>query len=277
MLPDPLAPPPPDSAVLRTFQSSFGLQTQDEPVKVLEQLGLAFFHLPFENLTKIIKEAQAGRREEARRGPAEVIADHLKFGTGGTCFSLTAALLHLVRAMGFQAEPILADRSYGADTHSGLLVWIDSQPHLLDPGYLLTRPIPLHRSGELRLTTPFNEVILNAKDEGTKIELFTIQQGEKKYRLTFKTDPADRSHFLRTWDASFDADMMNYPVLSLLSPGGQKYLQKNQFITRDSQFVERTQLSSEQMIGKVAKEFGIAGEVTAQALAILKRKGRWRG
>src|SRR5204863_234100 len=68
---------------------------------------------------KIIKDAEAGGVEEARRTPAEVLADHHALGAGGTCFALTATMLHLVRALGFPAEPILADRRYGADTHSG--------------------------------------------------------------------------------------------------------------------------------------------------------------
>src|SRR5262249_12827325 len=152
--------------------------------------------------------------EEARRGPDEVLADHAAFGTGGTCFSLTATMLHLVRALGFEAEPILADRRYGADTHCAMLVWLDAVPHLLDPGYLIVRPLAIPKSGEVRLTMPAIDVVLAAKDGGERIDLLTgIVAGVGtptpapnresgvgvptpataslgfKYRLTYKTTP----------------------------------------------------------------------------------------
>ena len=72
----------------------------------------AFALLPYENITKIIKREESGNCEQARRYPEEVIRDHTHWGTGGTCFSLTSALLHLVRGLGWKAEYILADRRY---------------------------------------------------------------------------------------------------------------------------------------------------------------------
>ncbi len=85
-------------------------------------------------------------------------------GSGGTCFSLTATLLALVRSLGLRAEPILADRPYGERTHSGLIVWIDDRAHLVDPGYLLTEPIPLEADLLIEKPTSFNTVILTPGD-----------------------------------------------------------------------------------------------------------------
>jgi arylamine N-acetyltransferase len=96
----------------------------------------AFATLPYENLSKVIRFAEAGDAVAARELPAEIINRHLQWGTGGTCFSLTATLLHLIRSLGFEAEPILADRPYGSNTHCALRVMVEGQPHLLDPGYL---------------------------------------------------------------------------------------------------------------------------------------------
>src|ERR1022692_1792165 len=131
----PLLPPEPDSPLLRQFLQAQSIDIALPSVERLTAVARAFSRLPFENLTKIIKDAEAGRVEEARRTPGEVLADHAALGAGGTCFALTATLLYLVRALGFAAEPILADRRYGADTHSALLVWLAGKPHLLDPGY----------------------------------------------------------------------------------------------------------------------------------------------
>ena len=69
---------------------------------------------------RLYSHQQSGgtRRSHARPevvSPAEVLADHEQCGAGGTCFSLTAAFLHLVRSLGWKAEPLLADRRYGCD------------------------------------------------------------------------------------------------------------------------------------------------------------------
>src|ERR1700722_19167084 len=110
----PLLPPDADSPLLRQFLRAHRIDGTKPPVELLGEVAQAFARLPFENLTKIIKDAEAGRVEEARRAPAEVLADHWTLGAGGTCFALTATMLHLVRALGWQAQPILADRRYGA-------------------------------------------------------------------------------------------------------------------------------------------------------------------
>ena len=144
---------------------------------MVESVAAAFSSLPYENLTKILKHDREGG--VARRGPEEVIRDHIRLGSGGTCFSLTAALLHVLRALGLRAEPILADRHYGENTHCALLVWLDGEPHLLDPGYLILKPLALPGNEELEQVVPtaFNELLLRHREQGSKIELHTRQQG----------------------------------------------------------------------------------------------------
>lgn len=267
----PLTPPPSASPVLGRFLAGHRIDPNRPPLELLDETARAFAGLPFENLTKIIKEAETGRPEAARRTPAEVLADHAAHGAGGTCFALTSALLHLVRALGFAAEPILADRRYGADTHSGLLVWLDGRPHLLDPGYLIVKPLPLPREGEIRIPTPFNQLILRAKSGGAKVELHTLHGKQLTYRLTFKTAPVDAGEFLRAWDVSFDADMMRYPVLSRVVNGKQIYLQKQHLLVRQAERTETAEVPPERMIAEIARQFQIAPDLVAKALAVLAR------
>jgi arylamine N-acetyltransferase len=281
---DPLRHPTPDSAVLAAFLDAGRIDAAGPATEVLGRVATAFARLPYENLTKILKHADAGSPAEARRGPAEVVADHLRLGTGGTCFALTAALLHLVRALGWRAEPVLADRRYGPDTHCALLVWLDGRPHLLDPGYLLVRPVPLPRAGEVRLPTAFNEVVLTARDGGRRVDLHTRQQGGTTYRLTYRADPADAAAFLRAWDASFAWDMMRYPVLTRVAAGRQIYLQENRLQVRgnvaDSRSESTTlrrEVDPEDLVAIIAREFGIDPAVAARALAVLRRKGEGHG
>ncbi|MBI1901463.1 MAG: arylamine N-acetyltransferase [Planctomycetia bacterium] len=196
----PLCEPTKDSAAGRTMVEHFALDVKAGPRDVLKQVAAAFTRIPYENLTKIIKFAEFGSAVAARRGPEEVLCDHVALGAGGTCFSLTAALLHVVRWLGFRAEPVLADRRYGPDTHCAMQVWIGERPHLVDPGYLIVRPLPLVSSGELRVPTPFNELLLSAREDGSKVDLFTLQSGRRTYRLTYRTSPVDAGEFLRAWD-----------------------------------------------------------------------------
>lgn len=265
----PLQPPEPNSPLLRQFVRVNALDESQPPVEMLTAAARAFAQLPFENLTKIIRDAEAGRVEEARRTPQEVLTDHWSLGAGGTCFALTSAMLHLVRALGFEAQPILADRRYGADTHSAFLVWLDGKPHLLDPGYLIVKPLPLPRSGEVRIATPFNELLLIAKDEGARVELHTRQQGQTTYRLTFKTAPVDAGEFLQAWDVSFDADMMRYPVLSRVVGNQQIYFQKQHLLVRGADASQRQEITPERMIAELARQFQIAPALVAKALHIL--------
>ena len=269
----PLLPPDRDSPLLPEFLRANRIDPSRSPTELLTDLASAFARLPFENLTKIIKDAEAGRVEEARRTPDEVLADHWTLGAGGTCFALTSTMLHLVRALGFQAEPILADRRYGADTHSAFLVWLDGKPHLLDPGYLIVKPLPLPTSGEIRIATPFNELILCAKDGGARVELSTLQDKQSTYRLTFKTTPVDAGEFLRAWDVSFEADMMRYPVLSRVVGKQQIYFQKQHLLIRAADQSTRAEVQPDQLIAEIARQFQIAPALIVRAMNVLKKKG----
>lgn len=269
---NPLAQPQ-DRGVLIAFLKHFRLSADRTPRELLRDAATAFTHLPYENLTKIIKEDQEQAAIRARRGPAEVLADHFGAGAGGTCFALTATLLHLVRSLGWEAEPLLADRRYGENTHCALLVSIDGRPHLLDPGYLILDPIPLDTRGQTRIVTEFNELVLTPQADGHRLDLATVAQGQRKHRLTFKTSPADPGEFLQAWDASFDWDMMRYPVLSRVRGGQQLYLQGGRVQARDHQAVRREEVASPQLAARIAEAFGIAPAIVVRALEILHRKG----
>ncbi|MBN1442177.1 MAG: arylamine N-acetyltransferase, partial [Planctomycetes bacterium] len=186
-------------------------------------------------------------------------------------------LLEIVRGLGWPAQPILADRRYGADTHCALLVSIEGRPHLLDPGYLILRPVPLDSRREVVIPTDFNRVVLGPREGGERIDLFTEQEGARTYRLTFKTAPVDRGEFLRAWDASFDWDMMRYPLLSRVAGGRQVYLQGRKLQHRSIESVERRELAWDDLPERIAREFGIAREVIDRALRLLERKGERSG
>ena len=269
---NPLAPPR-DRQLLEFYDRQYDLRLKDGRLGSLGAVARSFSRLPYENLTKIIRSSRNGKGPAARRLPARVLTDHRDLGTGGTCFSLTATLLHLVRSLGFEAQPILADRHYGADTHSALLVWIRGRPHLLDPGYLVVDPIPLEESREVEVETPFNRLLLSPESPG-RMRLYTRHQSGQSHRLTFKTSPADPGRFLKAWDESFSWEMMTHPLLTRVQGGKQIYLNGRRLQVRTHTDVVRTELDPAELHRQIAAAFGIAVPVVRTALAILDDASR---
>ena len=272
MADNPLAPPR-DRDLLEFFCRQYDLRPGRDRLRSLGALARSYARLPYENLTKIIRSSRNSKGSAARRLPARVLADHRELGTGGTCFSLTAALLHLVRSLGFEAHPILADRHYGSDTHSALLVWIRGRPHLLDPGYLVVDPIPLDECRDVEVETPFNHLVLSPESPG-RVRLYTRQQGGRSHRLTFKTSPADPGQFLKAWDESFSWKMMTHPLLTRVQAGKQIYLNGRRLQIRTHTEVVRRELDCEELHLQIASAFGIAAPVVRTALSILDDASR---
>ncbi len=272
MTENPLAPPR-DRQLLDFFCRQYGLRPGADRLCTLGAVARSFSQLPYENLTKIIRSSRNSKRPAARRVPSQVLTDHRDLGTGGTCFSLTATLLHLIRSLGFKSQPILADRHYGSDTHSALLVWIRGRPHLLDPGYLVVEPIPLDEGRDVEVETPFNRLILSPASPG-RLRLYTRQQGGRSHRLTFKTSPADPGQFLNAWDESFAWEMMTHPLLTRVRAGKQIYLNGRRLQVRTHTEVVRKELAPEKLHHQIASTFGIAVPVVRTALAILDDASR---
>ncbi|MFO0901821.1 MAG: arylamine N-acetyltransferase [Pirellulales bacterium] len=268
---------PTNRETLDLFLRHFAIPTTAPPRATLSRVIGAFARLPYENLTKIVLEVDVRGGMRSLRTPREVIEGYIRWGAGGTCFALTATLLHLIRALGFRAEPILADRRYGADTHCALLVWLEELPQLVDPGYLIVEPVPLVGRGVIELRTSFNEVALTPHDDGLKWDLSTRQHGSLVYRLTLKASPVDESQFLRAWEASFEWEMMKYPVLTRVVGEAQTYLQGRRLQTRTHDKVERSELTEDEWATRMAGEFGLSPELVRAALRAWERRGEQPG
>ena len=259
------------------FMTHFGIAPGGPPGQLLNRAVTSFARLPYENITKIIKRAECGCPDKARRCPEEVIRDHIAWGAGGTCFSLTSTLLHLVRGLGWKAEYILADRHYGPDTHCALLVWMDDIPHLVDPGFLIVRPVPIRGNREQAIETGFNRLILAPEKEPGRLSLSTERGGVRNYRLTYKTSPVDKSVFLKAWDASFGWEMMRYPLLTRTEGAEQVYLRGSRLQITRACSVEKREIPREDLIAKVAAAFRIHPSLIGRAVSILGDRGELNG
>jgi arylamine N-acetyltransferase len=206
-----------------------------------------------------------------------VIRDHIEWGAGGTCFSLTSALAKILRSLGWEVEYILADRRYGQNTHCALMVQVDGAPHLLDPGFLIVDPIRLKNEGEHEIRTAFNSLVLAPEADRNRVSLSTVRRGSKTYRLTYKTSPVDEGEFLKAWDASFGWDMMKYPLLTSISGSKQIYLNGTRFQISDSDSVERRMVPTDNLVDDIAAEFHIHISLVARAVDLLRSRGDFHG
>jgi arylamine N-acetyltransferase len=247
-----------------------GLPLHGSPSTLLENTLSAFSKIPYENLSKIVRHADTyGIRH--KESPEELIHGFIERGSGGTCFPLTHTLVYFLRALQYEAHPILADRRYGQDTHCAVLFRGPSEPwQLLDPGYLVFSPCTIPLSGSVRYELLLSSIELKALDQ-SKLELYTTTLDSSgsirlRYRLTYKLKPIDASEFTRAWDRSFDWEMMTYPIVSAIRGDSLVYLQKNNLLVRSRDTATRVTLSNEQIVAELATRLGVSQDVVSRAL-----------
>jgi arylamine N-acetyltransferase len=258
-----------DTELLDRFFKRYRITRDDEPLAVMKQCAKAFSGIPYENLTKIIKSDQVLSANSALRFPEEVLAHHLKWGTGGTCFSLTAALIAVFNALGINAQPLLADRRYGPDTHCGLAVMHGEQMLLIDPGYLLFIPTPIPSIAASVTDLGYTTVELCPLDRGDRIELATVVRGNRRTRLTYKRSPVDAATFKRAWADSFAWEMMTYPVLTRCIAEEHLYLQGASATIRTLERTDRSKLEPSEQMAFITGKMGVAREVVLTAWEVM--------
>lgn len=258
-----------DRGLLHRFCTKYGIDAMKEHNQVVTAVARAFSSVPYENLTKIIKSTDVLNTESAIRTPNEVIGDHLKWGTGGTCFSLTAAIIAVFNALGIESHPLLADRHYGPETHCGLVVKSEKKWLLLDPGYLLFTPVLLPVSVVTVIPLGYTTVELSPIENGHRVKLTTIVQGNRKLRLTYKRVFVDAETFMRAWQASFTWEMMTYPVITRLVAGAHIFIQGEKVAIRNAEKTDRFIFDPSDGFGFIRTDIGIHPEITAKAWGIV--------
>ncbi|OGS37399.1 MAG: hypothetical protein A2293_10170 [Elusimicrobia bacterium RIFOXYB2_FULL_49_7] len=223
--------------------------------------------IPYENLSKAIQMGQHGKEEQAMHDPLFLLQENKAKGTGGTCFSLTWFICHVLKAKGYQVYPVMCDRQYGKNTHCCAVLEWNGAKYLLDPGYLAFTPILLSEQKEIRLDTPYNTIILNKTDD-SQYRLNTLYLKDEKYRFTLKDKPVSSEEFLKHWQYSFLQESMTYPVVTMLKGDCHFYLQKENLFIRTRQGSEQIKVPKEKLSEVLYRHFGIAEEVTKQAREI---------
>ena len=234
----------------------------------LRGIAHAFSHLPYENVTKILKSANGSNSLDLLRQTDEVLADHLRWNTGGTCFSLCNALQEILQSCGYESFIAMADMHYGANIHCAIIVQAEKKSYLLDPGYLLHEPLPLPRI-QISHRTPMNTVVL--KNEGSdQYSLFTQENGIQRWRYKLKARAVSREEFLEFWIHSFSLNSMENVTLTRVNEEGRLYYRKDriELVQPQKRTIQKTKTVEPDVLANL---FGLPADLILQAQRAVSR------
>ncbi|MBD3334374.1 MAG: hypothetical protein GF355_02560 [Candidatus Eisenbacteria bacterium] len=274
------------SPATTVFLELFDLKPGRPGLPLLGDVAQSFSKLPWENLTKFIKKHRAleadltapSHRESALlssqrlRRSQEVMLDHARMGTGGTCFSLTNALRRILTDLGFKTFPVMADMKHGDNTHCALLAVLDDRRFLLDPGYLVAEPVVLHTRRSTRLTGADAGLEYRPAGPGGAVELYTTNaRGERSFRYRLRPAPVHDGVFMRHWTSSFDLPGMNSLHLNRISPAGRLSVHGFNLRIDTGRRKENVKLAGN-YVELVEEHFGIDAGLVQRALAEWRRQ-----
>jgi len=261
------------------FSERYGAPPRGD-LSALRALARSFSNLPYENLSKILVSS-----ETRLRLPLEVMGDHLELGTGGTCFSLTELLRVLVTHCGLRCYPVMAHMRHGANIHCALRVEAGGRAYLVDPGYLLPRPLELEERTPEEPPEAGHPVIVAAGSlpgappgiPPGDFDLFTAEQHGYKWRYRFSDSSPTEEEFFARWRQSFDLPGMRSLVATRRDDAGARVYLHNHKLRVQGADHKRTRNVRASLEASVEQTFGIDPRVTSEARAILdRRKERWR-
>ncbi|MBU8922082.1 MAG: arylamine N-acetyltransferase [Bacteroidales bacterium] len=249
------------------FFERFSISPGDPDREMLRVIVSDFTRLPYENLTKIISKFSIDDPSRRMRSPEQVIDGFIENSTGGTCFSLTWCLGSILDDSGFRCYPVMADMKR-ANVHCALIVHIDEQRFIADPGYLLGEPLELTGS-PLLIDTSFGKVELRPGGSAS-CDLYTVTGSERKWRYRVRTSPVSIQLFLKYWQESFSLSMMNSLQLTKLTDKGHLYVKDHHLRYRQGDRKISENIGQE-LYSRIEREFGIPPEITTRAHEYIDR------
>jgi arylamine N-acetyltransferase len=267
------------SKAVTLFAERYGLPGRRAREQDLATLASRFAELPYENLSKIIALAEGGVGSPRLRRPEQVMEDHLALGTGGTCFSLVELLRGLATAAGFPCHPAMAHMRHGPNIHCVLLCEAEGRSFVVDPGYLLPRPLPLEpgpvsldgaRLGSAHVVPAGSLGPVPAGIPEGELDLYTIEPEGPLWRYRLDPRPPTFEEFESHWRASFAMPAMRSLLCTRRDLGDEIVYLHNHKLRRRSAAGKRTENVRADLCERVEELFGIAPEVTRRAAELVQ-------
>lgn len=262
------------SAGVQAFMRAARISGGDPSLGLLHKLVEAFSRFPYENISKIIKLSQNLDKPYPIRLPEEVIENHLRDGLGGTCFSMSYTLQAILIQNGFECYPVMAHMRAGNNIHCALVVRVDGIKYLIDPGYLLGRPVELHHRRPAQFANEFSRVEVRFDPADQVYHLYTWTGPERKWRYRFVDRPTGPEEFLKHWQTSFHQNAMHGICLNKTTSRGLIYIRKT--FMREITPQGRHNVNIKRSYHAAIEEtFGISPDLVEQALAALEVNMAW--
>ena len=249
------------------FIRFFGITGEQQSLAHVTAILQHFARLPYENISKIINLNQHFDRPPYRL-PDMILGDHERYRLGGTCFSLTFFLKSILDYFDYQTEIIMADMRSGKNTHCALILTFQATEYLIDPGYLLHRPLPLASRQPIQVQKN-SWVSLQYDPDENCYTLHTIKNQRSTQRYRFIHKSTSLVDFQQHWDQSFHWMTMHGICLSRRDREGFIYLH-NHYLRQESGHEQFKGHFDEDIDSVVARHFGIPREIIRQAESALR-------
>ncbi len=154
--------------------------------------------VPFENASKIVRDARVPDPFAKPRTPEIFWQEHLASGTGGTCFARVAAFEALLGSLGYRSRMLLGKVQREND-HAALMVETAAGESIVDVGFPLPAILPA-RPG--RAATAQGELEVTAIARGLRIA-FLEGVPETPREIEVYTEPVLVERFAGLWRETF--------------------------------------------------------------------------
>jgi arylamine N-acetyltransferase len=195
------------------FLEGFEYSGSKPSLEHIAEVSRYFSRLPYENISKILKRDRVLGMHRLRL-PDEVIHDHFAWHLGGTCFSLTYFLCGIYSLLGYKAQPLICHLNWGENTHSAVAIEFAGSRYLVDPGYMIFRPLPLSKSHVTARLSAETGLSLRFEADNDAYAVYTYRSGQFVRRYRFNDAPVQWEQFATFWENSFQLPGMDNLTLT---------------------------------------------------------------
>ncbi len=220
--------------------------------------------VPFENASKIVRDAAIENPAAKPRTPEVFWADHLEHGAGGTCFARVGAFGALLEELEFRTRRVLG-RVRNPGDHAALLVETRDGETIVDVGFPLPALLPA-RAG--RVETPTGTLAVEAGEDGFAIAFEGgVPEGPRSIEIRSAEVPAEV--FAEHWRRTFRKGAPFLQDVTLRRDLGNRVLAFSRGEARVDDLHSRLTVPLPcGRAGAVAALFGLEEELLARAFAI---------
>jgi arylamine N-acetyltransferase len=245
------------------------IRSREPDLELLSEILLHYSSLPYENLSKIIKHKNHIEWLDKIRLPGEVLDDHFHLHFGGTCFALTFTLETILTHLGFLCYPLMADMKWKPNSHCVLIVRYQGDQYLVDPGYLLNRPMQLNGNRRRIFLHQISGVEVGYQQAEQCYHLYTFNRDQIKWRYKFRDIVCSRHDFLAYWLESYYWNSMHGLLLNKIEKGRMVYIHKN-FMRETTVETRLNRNIKRNFHSAITEEFRIQAEKIEEALSALE-------